>query len=427
LDSKIKSSPTPLSDLLLNKKSIDDVLSSNKQNKIIILTNLSELDKSIQELKRGFLKCPICDTQLSKEEIQKKSIIKQEEVIKKNQALENINKEIDQLKQKEDAIDTLIIMKKENELIIKNLEDDYLQNTKRQTLIQLEISSLAKSIDEIKEDDHSFQKIKDDLTKIDLSIDLIEKKENKSKLSKSIFLLEQQLKNVSYNEEEYIKINSNYLNLENSIISLTKVIQSNASLLENLNKQIIVIQTLKSQKKEQENLKEKYLIKKQDLSNFIKSIEISQHQLRKVLIDNINDALAIIWPKVYPYKDYLSARLRSDNDYILEVQTKAKEWTKVEGFLSGGERACAALSIRIAIALILTKNLGLLILDEPTHNLDTKSVEMLSTVLEEDIPQYIPQTIIITHDTKLLETISSQKYIIERDKENDGISEIKIQ
>ncbi len=249
----------------------------------------------------------------------------------------------------------------------------------------------------------------------------------KENLKNEILAIEESLKQISYNEEEYIKINSTYLTLENEIKSLTARISSSNSLLDNLEKQITNYNQLESKRKDLESTKENYLIKKQDLSNFIKSIEVSQHQLRKVLIDNINDALSIIWPKVYPYKDYLSARLRSDNDYILEVQTKSKEWIKVEGFLSGGERACAALSIRIAIALILTKNLGLLILDEPTHNLDTKAVEMLSQVLEDDIPQYIAQVFIITHDTKLLETLNSHKYIIERDKENDGISEINMQ
>ena len=81
--------------------------------------------------------------------------------------------------------------------------------------------------------------------------------------------------------------------------------------------------------------------------------------------------MSIIWPKLYAYGDYVSARLRASDDYILEVQTLTGDWIRVEGFLSGGERACAALSIRISIALILTKDLGLLILDEPTH-LDEK-------------------------------------------------------
>ncbi len=147
-------------------------------------------------------------------------------------------------------------------------------------------------------------------------------------------------------------------------------------------------------------------------------------QLRKVLIDNINQALSIIWPKVYPYKDYLSARLNADNDYILEVLTLKNNWIRVEGLLSGGERACASLSIRIAISLILTKKLGLLILDEPTHNLDEKSIEALSNVLEEELPDLVEQIFIVTHDNKLLETVNATKFIIERDKENDSASKV---
>ncbi len=426
LDTK-KQSPTPLHDLLTYKKNLEDNLSKQKQDKIVILSSISELDKSIAELKKGFSKCPICDSQLSEEDIQNKLINKEGLLVTQKQNLESIAKEIDKLKQEEDQQDKLITKQKENELKIKQLETTISQNNKRKEEIQSEILKLTTSITAIKDDDSSLQKITTSLNQISLFITIIEKKEEKDKLLKESSILDIKQKSIGYQEDEYIKINSSFINLESTIKSITERINSSTSLLDNLEKQITNFQKLEAQRKEQEIKKENYLIKKQDISNFIKSIEVSQHQLRKVLIDNINDALSIIWPKVYPYKDYLSARLKSDNDYILEVQTKTKDWIKVEGFLSGGERACAALSIRIAIALILTKNLGLLILDEPTHNLDTKAVEMLSLVLEEDIPQYISQTIIITHDTKLLETINSHKYIIERDKENDGISEIREQ
>jgi len=427
LDTKNKISATPLPEIQFTKKSIDEKLSFIKQKKITSLSIISELEKSINELKKGFSKCPICDNQLSKEDIQNKLIAKEEELKSKKQQLEETTKEIDLLKQEEEKIDKQISKQKEEDLAIIQLEITTSQHQKRKGEIQAEIQKLTISITEIKEDDSYLQKINDNLKQIDLSIIILEKINTKEKHLIEIQTLEDNLKLILYNEEEYIKINSTYLTLENEMKSLTERINSSNSLLDNLEKQIANYSKLESQRKDLEITKENYLIKKQDLSNFIKSIEVSQHQLRKVLIDNINDALSIIWPKVYPYKDYLSARLRSDNDYILEVQTKSKEWIKVEGFLSGGERACAALSIRIAIALILTKNLGLLILDEPTHNLDAKAVEMLSQVLEDDIPQYIAQVFIITHDTKLLETLNSHKYIIERDKENDGISDIKMQ
>jgi len=418
---------SPLSELIVSQKTTFDDLSKKLQEKITISSLISELDKSISELKKGFLKCPICDSQLSREDIQKRLISKNETLMLQKQNMETIINEIYQLKQKEDEIEKQIIKQKETELKQKQLDSIIIQNQKRKDEILSKKLLLTNQINVIKEDDSHLQKIIAKQNQISLFTIILEKTEGKKKLLEEKKTIEEKQKTINYKEEEYIKINSIYINLENTIKSLNERINTTTSLLDNIKKQIITIQKLVSQEKEQETKKENLLIKKQDISNFIKSIEVSQHQLRKVLIDNINDALSIIWPKVYPYKDYLSARLRSDNDYILEVQTKSKEWIKVEGFLSGGERACAALSIRIAISLILTKNLGLLILDEPTHNLDTRAVEMLSKVLEEDIPQYIPQTIIITHDAKLLETLNSHNYIIERDKENDGISEIKEQ
>jgi len=52
---------------------------------------------------------------------------------------------------------------------------------------------------------------------------------------------------------------------------------------------------------------------------------------------------------------------------------------------------------------------------------------MLGTVLDDELPGLINQVFIITHDRKLLETLNSHKFIVERDKENDGVSEVKIQ
>lgn len=67
-------------------------------------------------------------------------------------------------------------------------------------------------------------------------------------------------------------------------------------------------------------------------------------------------------------------------------------------YLSGGEKA------RILIANLMLKSADVLILDEPTNDLDIGSLEVLEDSLE-DFPGAV---ILVTHDRMMLDTVSSQ-------------------
>lgn len=67
-------------------------------------------------------------------------------------------------------------------------------------------------------------------------------------------------------------------------------------------------------------------------------------------------------------------------------------------YLSGGEKA------RILIANLMLKTADVLILDEPTNDLDIGSLEVLEDSLE-DFPGAV---ILVTHDRMMLDTVSSQ-------------------
>ena len=83
---------------------------------------------------------------------------------------------------------------------------------------------------------------------------------------------------------------------------------------------------------------------------------------------------------------------------------------------SGGERACLCLALRIAFATVLTPDLSWLILDEPTHNLDSDAVMLLSEAIREKIPSIVEQTFVITHDSSLGEAGQGNAFRLERDK-----------
>ncbi|MDD5317355.1 MAG: SMC family ATPase [Candidatus ainarchaeum sp.] len=146
----------------------------------------------------------------------------------------------------------------------------------------------------------------------------------------------------------------------------------------------------------------------------------TQASLRAELIEAVNETMAGIWPSVYPYADYSAVRIEaSETDYLVEVRA-GDAWIPVEGFASGGERACALLALRIAFAMVMAPNLRWLVLDEPTHNLDRNGIKALVEALRERIPSIVEQVFVITHDESLREAASARLYRLERDKEGAG-------
>ena len=166
---------------------------------------------------------------------------------------------------------------------------------------------------------------------------------------------------------------------------------------------------------EKQALAAKYSEAAENMLIYKNSLAAAQSELRNVLVEEINAALAEIWPAVYPYSDYSGVKLEADEkDYRL-LMGKAG-WREVDSVASGGERACLCLALRIAFATVLTPDVGWLILDEPTHNLDSEAVALLSEAINDKIPSIVEQTFVITHDPSLGETGQGSVYRLERDK-----------
>ena len=177
---------------------------------------------------------------------------------------------------------------------------------------------------------------------------------------------------------------------------------------------------------EQEIKQKKEIIPK--ISMFINALKDTQMELRQNLIETINIAMTELWEKIYPYGDYINSKMEIDTDgnYELKVQQRNGSWNKVEGILSGGERTAAAICIRIAFSLVLTKNLNMLILDEPTHNLDTQTVKSLNKMLKENLPDLVEQIFIITHDKEMENAATAKLYELKRNKDEDEPTKIEI-
>ncbi len=161
------------------------------------------------------------------------------------------------------------------------------------------------------------------------------------------------------------------------------------------------------------------------LSIFISALKATQADLRNTMIETVNEAMDEVWGKVYPYGDLTSVKIAvQEGSYEVMVRQRSGEWARVEGILSGGERSSAALAMRIAVSLVLTQNLGWIILDEPTHNLDANAVRELSEMMRTHLPQLIDQIFIITHDKEMENAASGKLYVLEREKGSDGATRI---
>lgn len=160
------------------------------------------------------------------------------------------------------------------------------------------------------------------------------------------------------------------------------------------------------------------------LKIFGKSLEATQIQLRQEFIMLVNYSMNQLWQTLYPYQDYTGIRLNvEEGDYALQLQAR-NEWVNVEGVASGGERSIAALTLRIAFSLVLAPQLKILVLDEPTANIDEAGVYKLAETLRERTGEFLDQIFLITHESRLEEAITGTGYRLERDKANDGYTQV---
>lgn len=177
-------------------------------------------------------------------------------------------------------------------------------------------------------------------------------------------------------------------------------------------------------RKAEEAIRGLYALEEQ-LSIYRNALLETQISLRLTLAEAINSAMNELWPVFYPYQNYHALRLGvTEKDYVFEVDD-GSGWKPLETVASGGERACAALTLRVALAMVLTPSLGWLILDEPTHNLDSEAVGLLSEALQLKVPEVVKQTFVITHDEAFMGSEFASSYRLARDKGRNGETRIE--
>lgn len=369
------------------EKSIENMrngIAEISENDAVQQSRKKMLEKQILEIKGTGAECPVCKTKLTDE--------KKHSLVHENK--EEINK-IEEM--------VLSILEKRKKLNVSmNAAKSEINSLKELVSVLMVDELKAKELAEFALDIEKNRK------------EILELKERASELSALI-------KKIDFNEAELSKKIDSFSELKSNKVSIERQIAGNNEVISELKRSIGIIEKererisgLRESIKNSEKNAEKLAI----FTNALKSV---QADLRNMLIENVNIAMADIWQKLYPYGDYTSAKMEIDEgSYELKVLERSGKWIRVEGILSGGERSAAALCIRISFSLVLTQNLGWLILDEPTHNLDSATVREFSLMLREHLPQVVEQVFVITHDKEMENAASSHLYILQRDKNSDG-------
>ncbi|KXA93471.1 hypothetical protein AKJ64_00530 [candidate division MSBL1 archaeon SCGC-AAA259E17] len=425
-----------LEDLNEERRQLGDQFSNLK-------VRIENLNESIEELEEAESTCPVCGRPLSEE--MKKDLIR-----KRNQILERSRSKMSEVKERIDEIEEKISRKEDLKAQAQDLKRDL------EDLPDLE-SKLSDDLGELKEKSEDFERIKkkkketqerleekrkeieeirnefeDTKKKIDLQLDLKSAKEGREEVrdkeeriqkdlqEKKEKLDEELIKDLKEKRQNLIKRQEHY---KTRLSEIEKLIKEKEKVVESVEKKK---KTLRRRETEVEVLKESI----NSLGKLRKALSRSQTALRRQVIEAVNGMMNEIWNDIYPYDDFRGIRLsieegRKSSDYELQLMDSSGTWDPVEGMTSGGERTCASLNLRIAFAVVLAPNLSWLILDEPTHNLDSEGIDSLSEILRERIPRVVKQLLLITHEKRLESAVSGYLYRFNRDKSRDGPTEVQ--
>jgi len=404
-----------------------------------LLTKIEQTEESLSKISKTHDKCPVCESKISTERRSNLIADYQDRIKSYNGSL----------KENKEAFAALKQMVKETGEASKNFEI-YSEKIKEFKGIEKEIEEKKKDhrtlIEAVSRKKQDLEKNRSGISEIEESLEKSKNKQQqlKSAIEKLIDLkdkeekfsnLENQLEELNKEISGCSKKTSDK-NLEKLRITLTETASRISEISARINGLVEIILERENRRKDcqikiQQAEKQKEEIKLLEslvlgLKIFEKALEKTQTQLRENFVDTVNYTMDQIWPDIYPYKDFGSARLGiKERNYILQVQSSSGEWIDVDGIVSGGERSIASLALRIAFSSVLAPQLKWLVLDEPTHNLDSKAVEDLSETLKTRVGDFADQVFLITHEKTLENAVTGQLYRLSRNKELDDFSRIE--
>ncbi|RLJ02166.1 MAG: hypothetical protein DRP10_02140 [Candidatus Aenigmatarchaeota archaeon] len=368
-----------------------------------------QYEDAILSLKESKEKCPTCDRELTEEK-------RKELIDRKEKESYFLSKEISELDKK------LSNKKEEIELENKKIEKANFLKKRLEQLknVESDLDNLKKELEKLKQKEIDLSGLKEEVQKLKThyeKLKLIEIKKQKLEAYKQEQTkIETEIRTISFDESEFEKLKKeveelkkNLLTFELNLKHIREIKNEKEKSLEQIEKELEFLER---------NKKEILFLDYANttLTNFANTLIEVQEILRQEFVKTLNEVMNEIWSYIYPYEDYIGIRFKIENrDYLLQLCDLKNKWINVEGFSSGGERAIASLVMRIALSVVLAPNLRLLVLDEPTHNLDANTIRNLTEILRTKITDLLEQTFIVTHDERLIQAGTGCVYEFKRE------------
>ncbi|NYZ73593.1 SMC family ATPase [Candidatus Micrarchaeota archaeon] len=411
------------------QKDAEQSLISLESERKSIERELTELNEAMQRLKPGLSECPLCSAKLTEDGISHVKSEKESATKTKKARVAEISGLLITSKRANEDLATRtrkvsILSEKTTGLEVEAKAAEGLQP--RKAVLEAEIAKAWVAREDIRKKADALSDTIERL-KVEASTvrSLVGKKAELAAISKRLAITKEQLAQTKFDEKAFEELRSaaekSGLEAERALSSKRASeaqLKSSSDILKLVREELTTIRALENDIVDLAKLEEQ-------LSIYRNALLETQANLRLSLAEAINTAMNEIWGMFYPYRNYHSLRLGvSEKDYIFEVND-GSAWKGLETVASGGERASAALALRIALAMVLTPRLSWLILDEPTHNLDSEAVEMLSLALQSKVPEVVKQTFVITHDEAFMGSDFAASYRLTRDKERNGETKIE--
>jgi DNA repair protein SbcC/Rad50 len=386
-------------------------LDKQKDVKQANLAQLRELRKHLEQLTLAGDECPVCSNQMN-EQTKLKIIYERKQEISK---VLMTNTDISEIVLKlENRYSQLQDISQRNRHILEDLSNE---TELKQELNQIETEiNINKKIYETSETEIKLSKehillIENNMSNLTLSISVLnneihieERKQQHLRKISELELIDNDLKIKKVTKQEVNSCEEKFQMLLRYVQELTTTLSNFESILTEKANQLAELKNQQIRALEMQTNINKFEEEAQFLERFRTAVEATQLSLRDELILAVNEVMAQVWIDIYPYEKWSAVRLAStESDYMLQIKEAEGNWLPVSGFASGGERMLASLAVRIAFARVLAPNLSLLILDEPTHNLDEKAITTFIDVIQNKVSDFIDQIFIVTHEEKLSE------------------------
>ncbi|MCJ7450371.1 MAG: AAA family ATPase [Candidatus Nanohaloarchaeota archaeon QJJ-9] len=402
---------------------ITEKVEERKEKRSEANADLGNIEDAIKELSQASEECPTCGKELDEEhrvKILKKKKKRKGELEKE---IEELDEEIESL---EDDLEGLN-EKKEELLQYKNLEEELDEKKKDLEKVNEKLGSKKEKLDDLKNkfSDEKEEELKRRKEELEKGLKYFKKDKKLKEIKEELEKVNKELEELDFDEETLEELKEKLSSTKEKLGVLKNKKESKKEVLEEKRKRLEEFESKKERIGKLEEEVEKYDVLRDFGARFKRAITETQKEMRSRFVNRSNKVMQDVWATVYPYDDYSSIRLEAGDDYVLQLKDDRGSWVSVDEEVSGGERHSAALALRIALSIVLAPGFGVLILDEPTHNLDERAIQDLAETLRTNVVEFVDQLFLVTHDGELEAAVTGSLYNLSKKDTSHGLTKVE--